>query len=79
MSALDKRACSFFVFADNYKRHNSLYNNRVGFVQIIRQQKSNGRERKMAKKAIETAGLSEVKAEERKSWASIAFICRNGK
>ena len=28
----------------------------------------------MAKKAIETAGLSEVKAEERKSWASIAFI-----
>lgn len=25
----------FFVFADNYKRHNSLYNNHMGFVQII--------------------------------------------
>ena len=35
MSALDKRACSFFVFADNYKRHKSLYNNHMGFVQII--------------------------------------------
>ena len=32
----------------------------------------------MAKKAIETAGLSEVKAEERKSWASIAFIWAGG-
>ena len=32
----------------------------------------------MAKKAIETAGLSEVRAEERKSWASIAFIWAGG-
>ena len=35
MSAMDKRAWSCFVFADNYKRHNSLYNNHMGFVQII--------------------------------------------
>ena len=35
MSALDKRACSFFAFADNYKRHNSLYINHMGFEQII--------------------------------------------
>ena len=63
LSAQDKRNCSFFVLLDNYKPHNVLYNIYVRFVQIIRQQKSNGRERKMAKKAIETAGLSEVKAE----------------
>lgn len=32
----------------------------------------------MANKAIETAGLSRVKPEERKSWASIAFIWAGG-